>query len=129
MSSALEKGLYSKLSGQTTAKDRIYPRLPEQVIYPAIRYQRISTVRVHAIDGAVGVTDALIQIDCVAKTYSQAKTLADEVRVILHGYTGTWGTLIARHVTLDMETDDYDQDGDRVTHWIMQQYRIWTNMD
>ena len=129
MSSALEKGLYSKLSGQTTAKDRIYPRLPEQVIYPAIRYQRVSTIRSHAIDGAVGVTEAMVQVDCVAKTYSQAKALADAVRGVLHDYTGTWGTLQARHVTLDMETDFYDQDGDRVTHWVMQQYRIWTNMD
>jgi len=129
MSAALEKGLFSKLSGQTIANSRIYPRLPEQVIFPAIRYQRISTVRSHAIDGAVGVTDVLMQVDCVAKTYSQAKTLADEVRDVLHGYSGTWGTLIARHVKLDMETDFHDQDGDRVTHWIMHQYRIWTNMD
>ena len=129
MSAVLEKGLYSLLAGQTTALSRVYPRLPEQVTFPAIRYQRISTVRQHSLDATVGVTEAGIQVDCMAKTYSQAKTLADEVRVILHGYSGTWSTLIARHVTLSTENDFSEQDGDRVTHWVTQRYRVWTNMD
>ena len=129
MSAVLEKGLYSLLAGQTTAESRVYPRLPEQATFPAIRYQRVNTVRNHALDSAVGVTEATLQVDCMAKTYSQAKALADEVRVILHGYSGTWSTLKARHVTLDTENDFYEQDGDRVTHWVTQRYRVWTNMD
>jgi len=129
MSAVLEKGLYSLLAGQTTAESRVYPRLPEQATFPAIRYQRVNTVRNHALDSAVGVTEATLQVDCMAKTYSQAKALADEVRVILHGYTGTWSTLIARHVTLDTENDFFEQDGDRVTHWVTHRYRVWTNMD
>ena len=129
MSSELEKGLITKLTGQTTAGSRVYPRLPEQATYPAIRYQRISTTRNHSLDANVGVTEAGIQIDCIATTYSQAKTLADAIRVILHGFKGTWGTLIARHVSLETENDFYEQDGDRVTHWVAQRYRVWTNMD
>ena len=129
MSAELEKGLRTKLSGQTTAATRVYPRLPEQVTFPAIRYQRISTVRNHSLDANVGVTEATLQVDCMAKTYSKAKTIADEVRTILHGFTGTWGTLIARHVTLDTENDFSEQDGDRVIHWVAQRYRVWTNMD
>ncbi len=129
MSAELEKGLVAKLSGQTTAQTRVYPRLPEKATFPAIRYQRIFTSRNHSLDGNVGVTQAMLRVDCMAKTYSQAKALADEVRVILHGFAGTWGTLIARHVTLDTENDFSEQDGDRVTHWVAQNYRVWTNMD
>ena len=132
MSAELEKELYSKLTGnspQTLASGRVYPRLPQGVTFPAIRYQRINTVRSHAIDGVVGVTEATMQIDCMAESYSDAKTLADSVRVILHGYKGSWGALTARLVSLDTENDFYEQDGDRITHWVTQRYRIWTDMD
>ena len=129
MSSNLEKGLYTLLSGQTTAGTRVYPRLPERVKFPAIRYLRVYTIRNHSLDGDTGVTEAMLQVDCMALTYSEAKTLADEVRVILHGYTGTWGALVARHTTLDGESDFSEQDGDRVTHWVTHRYRVWTDMD
>lgn len=130
MSAELEKGLYGKLTATTTtAKTRVYPVLPQEVTFPAIRYQRITTTRPQALTEAVGVVEAMIQVDCMATSYSAAKTLADEVRAILHDYDGTFGTLIARHITLDTENDFYEQDGDRVTHWVTQRYRIWTNMD
>ena len=132
MSQALEVGLYSMLTGnspQTLAVSRVYPRLPQGVTFPAIRYQRINTVREQALDGNVGVTEVTVQVDCMAESYVSAKTLADEVRVILHGFTGAWGTLTARLVKLDTENDFYEQDGDRVTHWVTHRYRIWTDMD
>jgi len=132
MSAELEKGLYTKLTGaspQTSAGSRVYPRLPQGVTYPAILYARVTATRQQSLNANVGVTEATVQIDCMAETYSEAKTLADEVRVILHGYRGTWGTLKARHITLESENDIYDQDGDRVSHWVSQRYRIWTDMD
>ena len=132
MSAELEKGLFSILSGnspQTAAGSRIYPRLPQGVTHPAIRYQRISTDRMLALDSTVGVTAATVQIDCRAETYSEAKSLADEVRAILHGYRGSWGTLTARLVDLESENDLEYQDGDEIIHWVVQRYRIHTNMD
>lgn len=132
MSSVLEKGLYSVLTGispQTSAAGRIYPRLPQGVTLPAIRYQRIFTTRIQALDANVGVTEAGVQIDCIAVSYSAAKTLADEVRSALHGYSGAWSTLTAQNVMLDSENDLEYIDGDDVRHWVAQRYRIWTNMD
>lgn len=131
MSAELEKGLYALLAGTSpqTAGGRIYPRLPQNVTFPAIRYQRITTTRQHALDATVGVTDATVQVDCMAASYSAAKSLADSVRTLLHGYRGAWGTLTAHLVSLETENDMYEQDGDEVTHWVTQRYRIWTNMD
>lgn len=133
MSAELENGLYSKLSGsspQTLAASRVYPRLPQGVKFPAIRYQRIAVSRTQSLDANVGVTEVTMQIDCMADTYSNAKTLADSVRVLLHGFQGAWGsTLTARNVRLDTENDFFEQDGDRVTHWVSQRYTIWTDMD
>jgi hypothetical protein len=65
----------------------------------------------------------------MADSYSDAKTLADEVRVALHGLSGSWGTLKCRNCKLDTENDFDEQDGDRVTHWVTQRYRVWTDMD
>jgi len=132
MSAVLEKGLYSKIatnSPQTLAAGRVYPLLPQGTTFPAILYTRIATDRTQALDGNVGVTEATVAIDCLAENYSQAKTLADEVRTILHGYSGAWSTLVCRNCVLETETDFSEQDGDRVTHSVTQIYRIWTDMD
>ena len=64
-----------------------------------------------------------------AQSYSAVKTLADEVRTILHGYSGSWSTLQCQNVVLSEEYEDLEQEGDRVTHWVTHIYRIWTNMD
>jgi hypothetical protein len=132
MSALLEQGLYSLLSGnspQTQAAGRIYPRLPQGVTFPAIIYTRITTDRTQSLNANVGVTEATMVVDCIAESYSEAKTLADEVRTILHGYSGAWSTLICRNCVLESESDESEQDGDRVTHWVTHVYRIWTNMD
>jgi hypothetical protein len=132
MSIELETGLYGLLTGnspQTSAVGRVYPRLPQGVTFPAVRYQRISSNRNHSLDDNVGVTDVSMQIDCMAATYTATKTLADEVRTILHGYQGAWGTLICRMATLETENDLEYVEGDDVTHWVSQRYRIYTNMD
>lgn len=132
MSALLEQGMYSLLTGnspQTLAAGRIYPRLPQNVTFPAIVYTRASTDRTQSLDANVGVTEVTMVLECMAESYSEAKTLADEVRTIMHGYSGAWSSLVCRNVTLDSETDDSEQDGDRVTHWVTQIYRIWTNMD
>lgn len=133
MSSVLEKGLFAVLSGnspQTSAGSRIYPRLPQGVTFPAIRYTRIATDRTQSLNANVGVTVATVAILCGAESFSEAKTLADEVRTILHGYSGAWSTLLCHNCSLDDEDDSQvEQEGDRVTHWVAQVYRVWTDMD
>ena len=132
MSAVLEQGLYSKLIGNspmTLADVRVYPSTPQSPTFPLIRYQRINANRTQSLDANVGVTEVTMQIDCMARSYSEAKTLADSVRVILHGYRGAWGSLTARHVSLDTENEFSEQDGDRKTYWVTHRYRVWTDMD
>lgn len=132
MSAELEKGLFLLLtdrSPQLSCGSRIYPRLPQGVTFPAVRYQRIDARRTQALDANVGVTEVTLQVDCMARTYAEAKALADELRTVLHGYRGAWGSAVCRHVVLDTENDFYEQDGDDVTHWVTHRYRIWTNLD
>lgn len=135
MSGKLEKGLFNLLTSVTSG--RVYPRLPQSVTFPAIRYQRIYTTRQVAVDGeAVGVTEVGMQVDCMAESYEDAKNTADSVRAILHTYNGRWGELTSpeTHLTchfcvLETENDLSDIDGDDLTYWVSQRYKIWTDMD
>lgn len=125
---SVEEGLYAVLDGRTAAEHRIYPRLPQGVNYPAIKYQRISSARRYDISASsVGVTEASFQINCLAETYSEAKALAAEVVSELSGYTGQWGDLQCRFCMFETDSDMESQDGDLITHWVMQRYTVWTN--
>ncbi len=66
---------------------RIYPlALPQNVTYPAIRYQLIDTPRIYTKDGYSGDSRPRLQIDCWALTYLGAKQLAATVRTAMEGY-------------------------------------------
>ncbi len=126
---SLEQGLVSVLDvTPQIAGGRVFPRLPQPAVFPAVRYQLITTTRTQAIDGPVGVTEAMLQLDCMARSYTEAKAVAAQVRTVLHGYRGAWGDLKAHLVHLQSENDFSEQDGDRITHWVTQRYQVWTDM-
>lgn len=124
MSGKVEQGLVDALASVGVA----YPRLPQPVTFPAIRYQRVYTTRQNAVDGTqTGPLEVGMQIDCMAETYAGAKTLADSVRTALNRYTGAWAGTTCLFATLETENDFSEDSGDKVIHWVSQRYRIWTN--
>ncbi len=124
-----EIGLVAVLGVEPSiAQGRCYPRLPQNVVYPAVRYKRINTTRTKDINGEnVGPTQFSFQIDCFAKTYAQSKALAAEISQRLDGYFGTWGDSECQHCSLETELDFDEEEGDNVTYWVSQRYIIWTN--
>lgn len=71
---------------------RIYPDLlPQNVIYPAIRLQRISTARseFRTLTGVAGYARPRFQVDCYSLSRSGAVALAQAVYGVLEGFTGT----------------------------------------
>jgi hypothetical protein len=127
----MEKGLVTVLKvAPAVAGGRVFPRLPQNPTFPLIRYQVINVDRVNDIRGLnVGPTQFTVQLDCMARSYEDAKILAASVFTRLNGYNGTWGTDVCRFCTIDTENDFYEQDGDDITHWVSQRYQIWTNND
>jgi hypothetical protein len=75
---------------------RIYRnKLPQNVTYPAIRYQLISTPwgEYRTVDGAaVDYAKPRFQIDCWATAADGELALADAVFAALEGYHGTFGS-------------------------------------
>lgn len=69
---------------------RIYPgTIPQDQTLEAIAYQRVpdeGPIMTHA--GPLGVEKARIQVTCQAEKYSEAKALAQAVKVCLQGFHG-----------------------------------------
>jgi hypothetical protein len=90
-----EASLFSLLSTGAVGAivgTRVYPDiLPQNVTYPAVRVQRISTARSQYRDltGRGNYASPRIQIDCYALSRSAALALAQAVFDMLEGYHNT----------------------------------------
>lgn len=70
----------------TDAGDRVYAVLmPQDVVLPAVSFQRISNNPIVSLDGASGLDQVRIQVDCWAETYAAVKTLSAQVRSVMEG--------------------------------------------
>lgn len=66
--------------------NRLFPvQLPEQVIKPAISYDRISGPRMMSHQGPSGTANPRYQFNCWGDTYAQSKRVADQLRFALDG--------------------------------------------
>lgn len=110
----IEEGLYSYLSGKAAisalVSTRVYPMLvPQGATYPAISYQKISGNHVRALSGSTaGLANPRIQINCWARTYSAAKSLAEQVRLAMDGYAGSMGSESVNACFLMDERDQFE---------------------
>lgn len=63
--------------------------LPQHITYPAIRFFHVSTVpRDLHHSGPLNIAIARFQIDCFANSADTARTLANRVRELFHGFKG-----------------------------------------
>ena len=114
---SLETGLRAALIADVTVnglvKGRIYPEvMPHDVIYPAISYQRISTVRDQHLSGVNDFTQVRIAVDCWDASYSGVKALAGAVKSAIDGVY-VLGSQAILHCFMDSMTDLSEFNGDR----------------
>jgi hypothetical protein len=92
---------------------RAYPLvLPQAPAYPAIRYQRISTVRGPyrgMATGRAGYSRPRFQLDAYATTPAGAQALADAVRSVLDGFKGTASGVEIGSIALEDEAADIEE--------------------
>lgn len=112
-----EAALYSLLTAgspnpvHALVGSRVHPLvLPQNVLYPAIRYQRISTPRsqYRALDGRAEYASPRFQIDAYALTHAQAIAVAQAVYELLEGFTGTVAGLRIDQISIDDEAADME---------------------
>lgn len=92
---------------------RVYPDvLPQGVLYPAIRVQRISTPRAQyrALDGRAEYASPRMQVDCWALSRSGALALAQAVYGMLEGHHATVAGLRIDAISTEDEGGDAEVD-------------------
>jgi len=93
---------------------------PQTSILPAIAWKRSGVQREMLLDGPSGMATAYYELEVIAETSAQSRTIADAVRSAVHGVTGNLGGATVRLAMVTTELDVSDVDGDlKVRHVLM----------
>lgn len=131
----IESSIRSLLVSDTDVNDivsgRIYPYLRQQgADFPSVVYELDSTEPEQSFGGHLGLTRAMLTINSIAETYSGAKDLADKIRTVLNGYTGTSEGIEIKSLVHDNDTGNIEDSiigNDRGVSVIDSEYVIWYN--
>ena len=100
-----EQAVYSQLATIPALGSRVYPLvLPQNVVYPAVVYQRISANRYYTFGRGSRQVEPTIQVDLYASKadgYAAFGGLAETVLSALEGIAETF---------IDNERDDFEDD-------------------
>lgn len=109
--SALRTWLLSQ-STITAVTSNVYPlRLPQTKFKEtSIVYNLIDGFPHLNVGSVAQVTDATIQLDVYSPTYSQARTLSNELITILNGYHGPLDTLEASMIVVRNIRNTYEDE-------------------
>jgi hypothetical protein len=103
-----EKWLRTKLDEATTAG--VYPILaPQNAPFPLVVYRRTGTRRERDMIGNVGRPIATFSVSIVAETYSEAKDIAEAVRLNVDNFTGSHSGLTIVFTSLVSEADNMER--------------------
>jgi hypothetical protein len=107
---SFDAALFDYLSTSLSVGERVYPmgKRPQEGELPALTYQLVAGPTSHYSHG--GVSDHVVsyQLDCWADDPDDAMDLADELRVILDGFRGSWGEYRIGSSFLSVVLDDFE---------------------
>lgn len=68
--------VFARLANETSADSRVYPLLlPQNPTFPAITYQRISSIKTHAMGQDGQITRVRVQVNVWGATYAEGKSV------------------------------------------------------
>lgn len=106
--SSPEKWLRARLDSATTAG--IYPILADiNAPFPLIVYRRTGTRREKSFGGNPGAPMATFSVSIVSESYSEAKDIADAVRLSVDNFTGDSNGVKISYVALASEADNMER--------------------
>jgi len=86
---------------------KIYPLAADaDATLPWVTWRRSAIRRQATLSGPMGVPTVVVEYDIVA-TYEATRTLADAIRGVLDGYTGTADNTTVRQTSLEDESDQF----------------------
>lgn len=105
-----------------------YNHVPQQSVRPYVTFRTNSDDEELTMDGAGGLHEADIDLECAADTETASQTLADAVKSYLHGYKGTFGSHSAKGTFLTAKDDSYEPfsvQSDEGAHVVAYSVKLW----
>lgn len=105
---APETWLKHALAQATTAG--VHPVLaPQNAAFPLVVYRRSSTRRERGMGGNFGVPVATFSVSIVSQSYSEAKDIADAIRLRADNFTGDFSGVKIITTALTSESDNMER--------------------
>lgn len=124
MESTIRTYLLSQSAITDLVSTRIFPGfIPASNTLPSITYHVFSTDHEYDIDSAAGFAVKRIQFDIWAETYAETKTIGEQLRQELQGYSAGSIHVVLLDNQIDLFTQPKHADETPLYH-LSQQYRI-----
>lgn len=112
---AVEDAIKSRASGHAglsaLIEERFHPvAAPQDVVYPAVVYQRISSVPESAMTADTNVTRDRFQFMVLAQSYESAVAVALQVKAAIQRWQGTESGVVIEDSYLFNDIDLYDDE-------------------
>lgn len=124
------KDVLARLSGEPSitslVSTRIYANvLKQDVVYPALSYSVISRVHEHCFNSDPGNVRLRLQIDCWAKQYAEAMSVAIAVKNTLSRWRGQQTNYFVEDCLIDNWTDYFDDESNQRVHRISMDFILF----
>jgi hypothetical protein len=87
---------------------RVYPVVaPVEAVYPFVTWRRVAVQRLQTLSIPAGTPKVTLDYSIYGATYDQARQVADAMRTVLDGYTGTVDNTTVQRANVENETDDF----------------------
>ncbi len=132
-----EEAVRKLLTDDTEVSELISSRVyaqhaPQKAPAPYIVYSRVSGDHLQHTTAPSGLASTSIQLDMFGVTYSQAKDLAEEVRLALDGFSGVVSTatktITIKTITIATHTDGFEippAAGQKGIHRVIMDFAVW----
>lgn len=109
-----ERVVLARISAIPAIANRVYPlTLPQNVLYPAVRFERIGAPRTSAMGRDIPLVGALIQVDIFGEIdagYPAFSAVYTAVRQSLQRFKDPTGTPSVDDVFIERDADDYEDE-------------------
>ncbi len=104
-----------------------YSVAPQDTLTPYVAMSLVSSIPDHNFQGASNLTLARFQFSIFAATYLLTKQIADAIKTVLQGYSGTLGGAGGVAVNGCFYEDEVDLDPEQQTnlYGLAVDYRLW----
>ena len=128
----IEEGLRTHLTAHAgltaLVASRIFmPPMPQDVVFPAVTFWKVTAERQHAMVADAGMVGARIQVDAWGAEAAGKLALiqvCEQVRAALQDFRGNMGTVEVQRVFIEDESDMPFDPATR-SHHRLQEYMIW----